>query len=98
VLPFLLPSQLPDRNKRDQQAAIIPHPIRSSAQFNIVSSTEDRLYQFQLIDVLGRSVKQQVYNNPSFTFDTEDLPEGIYFYRLQGDKGFNHTGKLQISR
>ncbi|HOZ82009.1 MAG TPA: T9SS type A sorting domain-containing protein [Bacteroidia bacterium] len=70
--------------------SLYPNPFSSQLTFSLASNekTTASLYNF-----VGQRVLQQTFSN-STTINTEQLPEGIYYYALHNYKGVFKTGKV----
>jgi hypothetical protein len=52
-------------------------------------------FTFRLISSTGKLVKQETFIAINYQFNCTDLPDGLYFYYITGNKS-NYSGKLQI--
>jgi hypothetical protein len=55
------------------------------------------MFTFRLFSSTGKLVKQETFNVNYFQFNCTDLPDGLYFYNLTGNKS-NYSGKIQIRK
>lgn len=67
-----------------------PNPFSDQLTFSLSDNEQASVL---LYDFLGQQILQQTFKN-STTLNTEQLPEGIYFYELRNDKGAIRNGKL----
>ena len=74
-----------------------PNPFNPSThiQFDIASQVKIRL---NVYDILGREVatlvnKEMMPGKYNLVFDANDLPSGIYFYKIQAGK-YSQTNKM----
>ena len=84
-------------NKNKIDCLISPNPFNSSTTIEIIGNTKAP-FNFTLFDQLGMKVKQiDNINQSKFKIERNELPSGMYFYRIQGKKShFITTGKLII--
>lgn len=57
--------------------------------FSKSNTTELRMY-----NVLGKEMMNEVITKPSTTFDTSNLPSGVYFYQVIDPNKNIQSGKL----
>lgn len=77
-----------------QPLEIFPNPFANQIEINI-TNLEERA-ELQVFSGEGRVILQRTFEPQAFIFDkitTSELPEGIYFYRLNG-KNTRQSGKL----
>jgi hypothetical protein len=74
---------------------IMPNPIKSTAKFTFNQSSNNPL-SLEIMDLSGKTLRsfQEIYGR-EFEFNRQDLPSGMYFYRISGEMGI-HTGKMVI--
>jgi hypothetical protein len=51
---------------------------------------------FTLTDQVGTTLVNQVLSSNTFRFEKGQLPQGLYFFTLVGDKGAVLTGKIVL--
>jgi hypothetical protein len=79
------------------QILISPNPFSTSATVELVSGGRYQEVIFEMYDVFGREVKQLVIrNSSSFVISRDNLPSGIYFYKLSNSTEIIGTGKIII--
>jgi len=94
------PTGIDERNKGNIDVLIYPNPFNSKATLyisypNNVFATNELI--FFLHDVLGREVKRiESINVHQVEIKRENLPNGLYFYKVSNQKGIIGTGKLVI--
>ncbi len=72
-----------------------PNPFSTSSQIVVTDDTND-LYRIQLIDVLGRILLEEDFQN-IFTLVNQGWPEGMYLARIINSSDQQLVGKLYIS-
>ena len=72
-----------DENSRFKKCAIFPNPF--SEHFTVQS--DDDMKELELFNALGLSIKKIFIESKTIEIDTEDLPNGIYFLRVETEKG-----------
>ena len=76
---------------------VSPNPFSAEATISIQGQTgKVGSAVFILYDMYGRSVKNLSITSPNFKLNKENLPSGIYFYKVKSDKGQIATGKIVI--
>ncbi len=77
----------------DLAVRVWPNPLGEYGVFELgtVPSGAVRLLVF---DATGKLLEQRQFEGNRYTYDTEALPAGLYFYRLQLEDGRFQTGKL----
>jgi large repetitive protein len=74
-----------------------PNPFSDHVTFNITSERKNEVYQFELFDVLGKSVKaMDAITRKKFSMNRDGLPEGVYFYKISTIEGVMGVGKLVL--
>ncbi len=76
-------------------AKVYPNPFTQSLQVSVTGLTNENSY-FELFDVTGRSVLQQLLpaGTAETVINTENLPSGIYTWRISSDKTAIGKGKV----
>lgn len=74
---------------------VYPNPFQFTTTLEIENTAYQEL-QLSVFDAMGRSVYQAHTTDNSFVLSRENLSEGIYFYRLEGDNELIHTGKIIV--
>ncbi len=76
---------------------VAPNPFNDYTLFTIHSLKTNLVYSFELIDVVGKSVKSiKEITEKQFAVYRNGLSNGIYFYRIYSNEGITATGKLVI--
>jgi hypothetical protein len=75
---------------------VTPNPFSTTAVFTIEGPAQN--VDFELFNMIGKKV-YGLYGvtGPSFELSREHLPDGIYLYRISGDKGLLKTGKVIVN-
>lgn len=92
-IPIVL---IPDDPNAPAALQVAPNPLVESAQMELAGYKGEAPLQLNLYDSLGRLVRRDQYNNPSFTFLRGRLAEGVYFYQVQAGGRRLDSGKLII--
>jgi hypothetical protein len=77
---------------------ISPNPFNSSATLNI-QSNENTIHNlnFMLYDVFGKVIREFKLESSSTKLDRENIPAGIYFYKIADQKGNYLNGKVVVA-
>ena len=70
---------------------VSPNPFESYTVFTFGQAIEG---VFHCYDAQGRLLHQATINGSTFRLDRENLPEGIYFYKISAQNGRAATGRL----
>jgi uncharacterized repeat protein (TIGR01451 family) len=70
-----------------------PNPFSELVNFEI-EGLEIKNGHFKLYDTLGRLLREQTFNNNTFTFHKKDLRAGIYFFTIEENGQLISNGKL----
>lgn len=84
--------------ERGEAVTILPNPFDNSATVVPNGLHPGTNYTFILSDLLGRDVRQIVVSGGthSFPLTRDELPDGMYFYRLVSEEGTVSTGRITI--
>jgi hypothetical protein len=74
---------------------VYPNPMENSTWFEL-SGVEAHTYSLSLYDTQGRLLDNQFYSTPTFRLFRQQIPAGIYFYRLTADGKPVATGDLIV--
>ena len=76
---------------------VSPNPFNSEATV-IIQDAAGKIGNavFTMYDIYGRAVKSVTVTSTTFKLDRVNLPSGIYFYKVKGDRGQISTGKIVI--
>ena len=77
-----------------RQISIFPNPMQTQARIEL-KEADDRIQSFALYNANGQLVQleHQLQSN-TFDLNRNNLPQGIYFYKIQSQKKNQYTGKL----
>lgn len=75
-------------------AYIYPNPFSNTITLLLPSFTKYLNVEFKLYDVLGNQVQVAGVTKSKTQVETNNLPEGVYFYQVIGDKQILQIGKL----
>jgi photosystem II stability/assembly factor-like uncharacterized protein len=80
-------------------ASVYPNPFSTCATVQITGWSELRMKHVELkvLDALGREVLRSEIRTPNFELKKSDLPNGIYFYRINNGNEILATGKLVVT-
>ncbi|MFN7115179.1 MAG: lysyl oxidase family protein [Saprospiraceae bacterium] len=77
------------------QVQVRPNPIHDEAQFAFYS-IQNQYFTLEIVDLNGKIVRQYVnLRPPGIRIKRDDLPAGIYFYKLIGERSYT-AGKFII--
>ncbi len=74
---------------------VFPNPFFESATIE-VKGPSFKKYEFEVYDVSGKTVVTNAQFQNRFTLEKNDLPKGLYFYRVTGDDNLLNTGKIVV--
>lgn len=84
-------------NNNSVRVTVYPNPFHTKTILKIDMSDEINM-GLEIYDLVGRKVKHlKNINTNEIIITRENLPDGIYFYKLKDDKGTLATGKLIIN-
>jgi hypothetical protein len=74
-----------------------PNPANDIVSFNYELNNNNKA-TFVMYNAIGESIRQENLTSPkgNITIDTKELPSGIYYYSINGDKAIE-TNKLVIT-
>jgi hypothetical protein len=75
-------------------ARLFPNPLHSCATLTIDNLQND--LRFSIFDVAGKKLREQKIESVTTIIQREDLPVGIYFYRITSNEKQLSSGKLII--
>lgn len=76
---------------------VYPNPFTELTTIKIKEFNETEVYQFELRDILGKTVKViSTINTGQITLMRNDIENGIYIYKVSNKKGLIGTGKIII--
>jgi len=76
------------------EAKIYPNPFTSSINFILNDVSPVKNGELRLYNCLGKEVIHVAITKQTTTLETNDLPPGIYFYKLINDNKLVQSGKL----
>ena len=56
-----------------------------------IETKEDNLQSIQLIDLLGKTIKQEKVSGNSYQLNLENLPQAVYILEVVSDKGLQRV-------
>ena len=72
----------------------MPNPFHGSTTIQVSNHIGE--ISFMIYDIYGREIRIRKSFSDSFVFDSKNLPTGLYFYRIEGERGVIKSGKLLI--
>jgi hypothetical protein len=72
---------------------VYPNPFFEKATFEL-KNVNGNDFQFQLLDVNGKLVSSSSFKGKTFQFNQENLPGGLYFYRIINEGMDVYSGKI----
>ncbi|MBK7477993.1 MAG: T9SS type A sorting domain-containing protein [Haliscomenobacter sp.] len=72
---------------------VYPNPSSESVTFDVEGPSFRKLH-LSVFDLDGKLVKRQVYSGNQFTLFSDQLPSGMYVYRLEAEGKLINTGKF----
>ncbi|MCX6351400.1 MAG: T9SS type A sorting domain-containing protein [Bacteroidetes bacterium] len=75
-------------------AIIYPNPFNSSINIAVENISQISNCEFRMYNVLGAEVINTILVKPFTTVETNNLPSGIYFYKVIGNNTIIQSGKL----
>lgn len=81
-------------NNSKPTVSVYPNPFSNSTTINLNNTDEFNNIEFHLYNVLGVKVMAERITSNSTTFNTSNLPSGVYFYKVIGDNQIISSGKL----
>lgn len=77
--------------------SVFPNPFNDATTFVINSDKTNESYTFELYDVLGKKVMEQMnISSKQFQISRNGLESGVYFYKIYSSEIPINTGKLII--
>ena len=80
-----------DETKSDHACSVSPNPSKTSIQ---VKTNQTSPAEFTLLDMKGQVVLTKELKAPEETINIENLPQGVYVYRISFSDKQTETGKL----
>lgn len=81
----------------NKSVKIYPNPFQNSATIEIYDSSPMNTSELRIYNLAGVEVMSKIINHQSTNINTNNLPSGMYFYRVIGSDKTISTGKI-ISR
>jgi hypothetical protein len=75
-----------------ENITVYPNPFTN--QINIHLNSIAGISEFRMYNVLGSEVMNTTIINQSTTFETSNLPSGVYFYKVFNENKIIQTGKI----
>ncbi|HEX8515047.1 MAG TPA: T9SS type A sorting domain-containing protein [Bacteroidia bacterium] len=96
VNTILEPVGIADGSQIFSNVSVYPNPFTEQTTFVINSSNLNESYDFQLTDVLGKTVKSTRTNEKQFSVSRNGINSGIYFYTITSGHEVVGKGKVVI--
>lgn len=74
---------------------VFPNPFFEEATIE-VKGPSFKKYEFEVYDVSGRTIIIKTQSQNRFMIRRNNLPKGLYFYRVTGDDNLLNTGKIAV--
>ena len=87
---------LPYETIQNSIIKIFPNPFSTETTLSINGQLKMNNGEFIMYDIFGREVKKLSIVNYPLTIQRNDLPSGIYFYKVSGDGKVLGTGKVIV--
>ena len=85
--------------KLEDKIQVNAFPNPTSGTLNIELKMHDNLSRFELFDTVGRKLKSiNIWQKGTVNIPLNDLPNGIYFYRLNTNYGAHLGGKVVVNK
>lgn len=82
---------------RDYGVRIFPNPFRESVTIQIEQPETYSMILFRLFDRMGRELRRDVLSSSTLLqFQRDELGQGVYLYRIEGDGKLLDAGKLRV--
>ena len=75
--------------------SIMPNPMNSSATLSFSNPMRDELH-LQIVDALGRVVREENVRGTQHEIIKGELPSGAYFFKLSGQRIAPMSGRFDI--
>ncbi len=75
------------------EVSVRPNPVAEIAIFTIKNHKAEN-YQLEIFDLKGQLISTQIFSNEQVAIRRNQLPAGLYVYRLRSEDGFLNTGRL----
>jgi uncharacterized repeat protein (TIGR01451 family) len=79
----------------EQQWKLLGNPVRDQAIFQTVQPIDGKKY-FELYDGAGRLLRSVHFYGQEYIFQRDQLPNGVYFFRISAEKGRGFSGKMVV--
>ena len=76
---------------------VYPNPFNAEATIEIQGFDPlSKTSNFQLFDALGRQIRSEKFEGNQFLFERQELPTGIYFFKIENGGRLVGTGKFLV--
>ena len=79
-----------------EEIKVFPNPYAEAATVEIITDLNLKDIRFEMYDISGRLVQNQVVNAKKFNIYRNNLAPGLYFYKLQAQGQLVSSGKVVI--
>ena len=80
----------------NMKVKIFPNPFSETATFEIEGDPLSKTSHFSLFDMMGRQVRSEKFEGNQFNFERNNLPTGIYVFKIENEGRRVATGKLVV--
>ena len=81
-------------DETNEAISIYPNPFSTSATIVLNDFSNSNTAELRMYNVLGKQIMNVFVTKSSTTFDTSNLPSGVYFYQVIGNDKTIQSGKL----
>ena len=74
---------------------VYPNPTTQSALFELTNTPLSKT-TFELSDLTGKTVRQEIFVGKTFDFQRHTLPTGLYLFKMTNEGKVLGVGKLVI--
>lgn len=91
-------TSIAEANKSQSIVMVYPNPFRNSITIKINNASKINTSVLRVHNVLGVEVMSEIISSHSTTFDTSNLPKGMYFYKVIGNDNAIQSGTMVSQR
>lgn len=94
---YVIPTSINDEMSENGLVKIYPNPFSDATTFIIHSDKTNETYTFELFDVLGKKVMEQMnITGKQFSINRSGLENGMYFYKIYTAESVVGVGKVIV--
>lgn len=80
----------------NQSVSFFPNPMKSTASIIINKDININNTRLLIYDALGNEIRNTAVSSHKVTFEKNELPAGVYIYKLLGESATIKTGKIVV--